>query len=395
MSRSSYIEDVFSEFYEKCTNNWAMSSHDGRVLNDFYGKIISGEELTQNQAKYLLRLMSTYKNLAKSNGLDIATFLENPVWKRPFRFVDTTRRVSVELNENGLPIVCMKFPYSLKDKFDREVEKENSRNSFWDHDNKLRKLDLYRYNLIHLDEFVKSNNFEIDESFSSVISEAEEIWNQQETITPYSVIENGSVLLKNANDDSINYFSERKTKNIKQDLFLAKSMGFPARLAHSPEDICETISSKIENNFWIKELIEFFNLYKTLDGITVIILDRNTEDVIGWLEKFVNNADYAGIPRSIIKVCFRESENKNSKLNTWIKDNYVGGTVKDGKILIFQHKPPKWIFKEDHDIKIIATNSFTPAIDPITVSWLFSHHCVCYLGDIVPTMTKDKIIVKL
>jgi hypothetical protein len=171
-------------------------------------------------------------------------------------------------------------------------------------------------------------------------------------------------------------------------------MGLTVRI-NKPITLVEKISSVEETNFWIKDYDKFFDLYKTVNGVVCIIVDRNTQNTISWLDQFVRRSDAAGISRTDIKVCFRDPDSKKSNLNQWIKDNCVGGAVSDGKLLIFQHKPAKWLFKENVDVKIIATNSFTPITEPLTAAWISSHYCVCYLGDIRPTKFKDKKVVEL
>ncbi len=77
------------------------------------------------------------------------------------------------------------------------------------------------------------------------------------------------------------------------------------------------------------------------------------------------------------------------------KDNNLGGKVQEGKILIFFHKPPKWLFKDGIDVKIVVTNSYTPIHEPTSSVWLDTHPCVCYLGEIKPTLTRKQKIVSL
>ena len=395
MIQSSYVEDVFLDFYDRAVDLWQMAPQDYRILTDFYNKLSQGQELTQNQGNYLLRLLGKYQLLALSQGLDLSACLGNPVWKTSFRVLDYTKSIFVEKDEDGLLWVCLKFPYAFKDVFDREVDKLLSAQSKWDFDKRLRKIDLYQCNLIHLQEFVKKNGFEIDESFIDVVAQTEEIWDQQDSIIPHAIADGVSINLKNADADTVSYWNDHRTDSYQKNLFLAKQMGYVVKFSSTSQTLIEEISASAATDFWIKDLSTFFELYQTLGGVFCILVDRNTQDVVDWLQDFVNHSDFAGIPRNEIKVCFRESDSKNSKLNKWIKDNYVGGTVKDGKILIFQHKPPKWLFKDDIDVKIIATNSFTPIAEPLTSAWISGHHCVCYLGDIKPTKIKDKKIVEL
>ena len=180
-----------------------------------------------------------------------------------------------------------------------------------------------------------------------------------------------------------------------KDMFLSKSMGFPLLLDQPTNDLVEKICSSSEKTFWINELSKFFEIQKQIDDTSVIVLDRNTKNMLNWLTNFVELSNKFNIPRSDIKVCFRDSDTTSSELNQWIKKEGLGGKVKDGKIFIFLHKPAKWLFKEKIDVKITLTNSFIPVNEPTTAKWFKAHYCNIILSEIKPTESKDKRIVEL
>jgi hypothetical protein len=94
-------------------------------------------------------------------------------------------------------------------------------------------------------------------------------------------------------------------------------------------------------------------------------------------------------------VCFRESKNSDTGINGWIKHHNVGGRVEDGKILIFEYKPAKWLFKQSEDVKMLVTNNLYPPTNQVTKDWFESHPCVIYLGDIKPSEQRGQQIVEL
>ena len=96
-----------------------------------------------------------------------------------------------------------------------------------------------------------------------------------------------------------------------------------------------------------------------------------------------------------IKVCFRDSSQSTSQLNAWIKENELGGKVQEGKIFIFNHKPAKWLFKNDISVKIIVTNNLYPDTVISVREWIKSHPCVFYVGNIKPSLQKEINIVDL
>lgn len=399
MSAPIYIEEIFENFYKLAmAQRIVLSRQDYTATHSLYEYCTTDQKfLTVNQANYLLKILSRYQKESIDLDLDYRDQLKNPQWKKHFRTLDLTKRVFVETDSEKKVWICLKFPYSLKETFDSEIrnQKSNSENNKWDHERKLRLIEAYKHNVMHVNEFVNHHSFDIDTSFLDLVSQVEEIWQQQDDIMPKSVIIDQTVSLLNANLDAENYFRENKTGKKDHDVFLAKSMGYTLKLDHAPQTISESISSKNTNQFWIKETSRFFELYKSANGVACIIIDRNTKDVLSWLEKFVDEAEKADCKKDI-KVCFRDPNDGTSKLNSWIKENNLGGKVEEGKIFVFLQKPHKWLFKNKIDVKIIGTNCYVPPLgDTLTASWLFNHPCFCYLGDIKPTVIRNFKIVSV
>jgi len=156
----------------------------------------------------------------------------------------------------------------------------------------------------------------------------------------------------------------------------------------------EKIAASNSTIFWIKNNIEFLNLYNSITGRVCIILDR-TSNTLDWLTQFINDADAAGVDRNEIKVCFRDSKEQNTGINEWIKTTGVGGKVESGRLLIFESKPAKWLFKEQNYVTMLVTNNLYPTTNQTTRDWLESHPLVIYLGDIKPSLQRGQTIVEL
>lgn len=398
MSTPSHVEDIFLEFFDLVIQGKiSMMNQDFNASQSFSKQITLGNQLTANQANFLLKILKKYQADSKICGLDYYDYLFQPVWRTSFRKLDLSKKIWVENSaERGLEIL-IKFPFSLKDTFDREISASKDTFSLgkWDNERRLRILELHECNIIQLNEFVTAHSFEIDESFRFLVSQVEEIWAEQEDLLPRCEIVDGRVEIFNCTDDARLFFDNNHQGDVYKDLFLAKSMGYILKNSSDLSTKLEKICSVDQNFFWLKSNYDFFETFSKVDGVSVIILDRNTKDVMSWLKRFVNDADNFGISRDEIKVCFRESNDSQSLLNTWIKENHLGGKVDQGKILIFSHKPAKWLFKNNIDVKIIAVNSFTPVNEPLCQSWLDSHPCVFYIGDIKPTAPRMKKIVDL
>jgi hypothetical protein len=395
MLTSIFAEDLIEKFYEFVYDkNLPIQSQDHAPLESFYLKIINREQLTNNQANFAIKLLEKYRSLATAAGFHYSADLVTIQWKQPFRVLDLSKKIYAEKDDAGKAWVCLKFPYQLKKQFDDEIEHsvDHHKKSFWDPELKVRRLSLYDYNLIHLYEFAVRHSFEIDESFMLAVGEVEEIWQNSDKIAPYSTTAQYGVSIHNAQEDAIQYWDNKAIGMYEDNLLLAKSMGYIFN--QNPKNMVEKIAASTENSFWIKHNQDLFSIYKNITGKICVVLDR-TGNTLHWLQRFVADADQAGIDRDEIKVCFRENKENNSGVNEWIKAAGVGGKVETGRILIFEYKPAKWLFKQVDDVKMLVTNNLYPPTNQLAKDWFTAHPCVIYLGDIKPSEQRGQKIVEL
>lgn len=393
MPSSKFIEDIYIEFFEKVMMT-QVTGYDQRPAFNFYSILDNDKPITQAQSEYIIRLLTKYQPLAIKANIDYSAELSNPRWKQPFRIIDQSKQVHVEKDKDGIPWICLKFPFQLKKEFDEEIASQPvpPTSSHWDPDRKLRFLSLYDFNVVQIYEFVKKHNFIIDDSFLAALAEVEEIWQQEANIVPVFSIVDGNVVINNVDEEIIEWWNSNSTGNLDNDLLLAKSMKF--KFLGTSTTISEKIAEAEGSQFWIENVAEFLNLCNNLQGKVVIILDR-ASDSQEWVRKFIEDVEHSNFPKSEIRVCFRAAKDQDQKFNDWIKSNNLGGTVDQGKIFIFDHKPAKWLFKQEQDVKLLVTNNLYPHTHTLTREWINSHPCVIYLGDIKPTLIKDQNIVKL
>ena len=386
MSQPIYIEDIFLAFYESILlNNISIQYQDRSAASSFYTTIDKGNALTRNQANYVLRILEKYKNTMLPLGLDYREDLKNPKWKQPFRIIDLSKKIFVEKTEEGEIYICLKFPYHLLQEFDNEIFYADSDpiQSVWDESRKLRKIKFYDANIIHIYEFCKHRGFEIDESFLNALSEVEEIWQNQEKILPGSVYDSKGVSLINASNETKEWFDENKTENIINDLLLAKTMGYP--YIKNPKTPLEIIAASQKNHFyWNKDHNGLFEIIDQLDyHIAVLVTNDNPE--YSWIKNFINGMIDYGIDPESIKMCYRKNKHDDFGFNEWIRENNLGGRVQEGKIFIFNNKPPKWLFNNEISVKLIITDALYPPMNRLTNHWLNGHPLVIYAGEARPS----------
>jgi len=394
MLLSEFAEDLFVDFYKLVAQQKiSVQGQDWMPICSFYEKIQGDQELTKNQANFLIKLLEKYKNLSAAAGYDYRNTLSSLKWKKNFRILDLSKKIYVELKGNNLEI-CLKFPYQLKKQFEDEIgiDQNNHKVNYWDVDSKVRRLRLYDFNLISLYEFARKHEFDIDDSFMNVLADVEEIWQNPEEILPYSTLEENCVELHNASSEIKEWWFSRKKWIVEHDLLLAKSMGY--LFQGKPTNLVQKVAGSASNSFWIKTNEDFFALIKNLSGKIAIVLDRTSKTLL-WLQTFIADAEKFNVSRDEIKVCFRDGKGVTTGLNDWVKSAGVGGKVEDGRILIFESKPGKWLFRPENEVIMLVTNNIYPPTNLLARDWFNCHPCVIFLGDTKPTENKGQKIVEL
>lgn len=394
MLESIYVEDVFKEFYLKTIfSSVSIPFGDQQAIENFNELCNLSRPLTEKQSRYMLALLKKYHSQVCDAGFDYKDALAEPTFKHPFRIIDERRRAYVETTDDGI-MLCLKFPFSFKDRFEQEFEKNNNTpiKSFWDSDKQARTVDIYSVNLMWIQSFLEENAFEFDDGFLEAVAATETAWDNQDDIIPYCCVDSDQVVLKNATADTAQWYASSRSGIKERDLLLAKSAGYLLRDS-AASDLFAVISSSTSNNFWIKDLVKFFHIFNTLDTKCCIIMDR-TEDRQAWLEKFVESAHESNISRSDVKVCFRE-KTAEDPFNVWVKEAGLGGKTEEGKIFIFEHRPAKWIFRKPKEVGMLATTSINPPTNLITRNWMDSHPLSFFLTNIRPTQKGHREIVEL
>lgn len=398
MTSPVFIEDIYLDFYNLASSDWTFDfGTDYSAAMNFYNLLSQGSPITENQSKYILKILLKNRLFAIKMGMDYSDGLQDPKWKKPFRILDQSKKIWIEKDNEGTILVAIKMPYSLKESLEKLMSKtENGYyGNTWDRERAVRLVPLYKTNLIAIHEFAEAHKFEIDNSFLEVLGYIEEVWNRPELVVPHSKLIDNTVKLFNAPEDTLEWWKNNNSGQIEQDIFLAKSIGYRFFSEKITSSLVEKIANSEHRQFWIKTNERFFNLYKTVGGPVALIVSKADSASNNFVKQFVIDAEKAGVNTQDIRVCYRMSKEEDRGFNQWIKNNNLGGKVEDGKIFIFQSKPPKWLFSEENPVKIIVTNSCHPLPSSIAQSWMNTHPCVCFVGDLKVASQKENVIVDL
>lgn len=385
-----YIDDLFKKFHQHLPI-YLTDSKDRAVLNSLLSSMESDLFLTKSQAGLTVKLLRKYTHVLDGLGVDYNKIIDDNKWSKAFRILDFSKKVWVEYIDKNY-VFCIQFPFDYVAIFKEFLKTQNIKSSLYDRSKGYNVVGIYDINCIALLDFCNRYMFEIDDTFLDVVSYTEEVWNNEDSIVPYSYIDYGEVKLCNSTTDAIEYFDDNKKNNIEFDILLSAGMGYPLRIPTKNKSLVEKIASSTSNFFHCENIDDFFTVFKIVNDTTAIILDRHTDELT-WLKEFVSSANQCGVERKNIKVCFRDSG--TTALNTYIKQNHLGGKIDSGKIFIFRHKPAKWLCSKEISVKIVATNNLFSLSPHSAQLWLETHPFVFYLNPMSISVSKDKNIVEL
>lgn len=399
MATIRHVEDVFLEFAHAVDMRQISVQHqDIPAISSFQNVVLNNKALTKAQSSFLLKILTKYKIGAKMAGIDFNDSIINPIWRYPFRVIDHSRHISVGHDSKENLVIWIKFPYAVKEQFEKEFP---NMKSTWDSENLVRVIAVKDANVIALREFCENMDFNLDQTFIDLCDSVEEIWNQEENFLPYSVVKSNRVLLINATADAEDYFENHKTENLEENMFLAKSMNFCLKMEEKNLTLIQKIATAQDNYFYTNDLANIFEILKSMPTAKIAVLVDRTSETLDFVKKFVKFAENVNFSKNDIRVCFRlnAEEDKNLNFNQWIKDNEINGPVSSGRIYIFRHKPAKWLFTSEENVKIIVTNSLFTNTNISVSHWMDSHPCVIFVGEQKPAMrafsNKEKKIVNL
>jgi hypothetical protein len=391
-----YVEDVFLTFYKLIKHKLVIvDTADISAILSIAETLENGSQITKKQSFYILRLLQTYQTLSEEYIPNINSVLETPVWRSPFREIDTSRRLSLFIDDQRVAYILAKFPFAFKDTFVKEFVQEQKIKTSWDPELKVQRIKLLDVNIISFVDIANRYKFEIDHNIIAMAEQVEEIWDNEDSYIPHCVVEKDQVFLKNASTETQTYFNDNKKQNLPHDLMLAKSMGYC--LKGNCSSTIEKIASSPENKFWVRTNQEVINLLaETNQYPALIILDR-ASDSLEWTKQFVKDYTNCNLPSNDVKVCYRlpNTDTKGKLFNDWIKENSLGKDLVGGKIFICLHKPPKWAMRNDFKAKAVITNGIYPSMNAQTNALIEAQSLVVHVCEIRPSEKRNNKIVEL
>jgi len=98
MDKPTYIEDIFLEFHNRLVSVTTVSQQDILASASFYNLISAGNNVTESQSRFMLKLLEKYKTYVSSLEFNYKENLVKPEWRQPFRILDDTKKIYIEID---------------------------------------------------------------------------------------------------------------------------------------------------------------------------------------------------------------------------------------------------------------------------------------------------------
>ena len=343
-----YIEDYLKEF---ALGRIRTSQFDNQISSSLGFQILTtNKALTEKQGKLALRLLDKYKNQFLSIGfLDVVSDIRNPIFKKPFRSVDTTKSVHIEGDQ-----IFIRFPFdqALVTAMREITNASLFCRPVFDGDIKAWKMLLNEEALAFVENNLLPKGFSVSDDVLEFIDQIRTVRDNMEQYIPMLVKSDVAYKLQNClakeqyNDLTSALIGAAKhgiyvhDDDVHQELLSAMEQESLLKLFTIP-NLQKVL---INNEEYSKE--QLLSLVKKFDTKVAIFFDDDVaaQTLTDWCNSLVN----VGVDNSEIAVYFRKP-GANKDFNQAVKDLQLNKEAEDARVkwVFLSSKYPKSLFKND------------------------------------------------
>lgn len=349
----------------------SIQTFDYRLVQSFTNQIWRGEGLTEKQASLSLKIIKKYyKILTADTGVNILEFVDNPVYKNPFRQPRNIKRISISNHKDErFAAKCIKVEFPYNDEYINHIRQGKPKlgTAFWNKEERAWFFDLCEANIKFLSEWITKENFQCDEEFSHYLKQQEKIINDMDQYITVLTIDNGIPAYKNPN----NFLPTLKSQEILPAIFEARQNGVNIW--------CETIGKFLENHpnqilsqFLLNDIAEPYHIDSTKNSITVLteivrylrpcvfVIPGGSElEKLTEAYKFLKSME---ISQEKMSVMFRLPSEKGKIFNDYVKSEKLNNPVDENTEVVFvSGKIPKPLIKSSIYFNSIINMGFDNA----------------------------------
>ena len=338
-----------------------LNPRDRSILYSMASQLKRSLPFTNKQADLVIKIFNDNRALYESIP-NFNFLLDFPNYKYPFRVIDVSRKIYyVEQDQT----IRVKFPFDQQ--INKSLEKVNARR----HYDSVGRFHYYKISetlILNLVGVLKQHDFEIDPKIMSWYREIEQIAAQPDIYVPSATVENGTVILRNANNNIASYFDTRRKNEIVADAFLAKFMGLRISNALIDEILNQNInnltktilSDKTHSRFAITnkgpyDKFSVSDFAKETNAYPLMIFLNDNNDLPIVFKQWIIALNKSGIDNKNISVLFRSD--RHGEFNNTVKNDMLNNLVdEDTKVVFVKNKVPKILYKLDFKPRLIISS---------------------------------------
>lgn len=360
------IEDLILHIYDRMNgyDRKALPARDRSILFSMGAQLKKPLALTERQAVLAIKILAENRNLYDKIE-NFNQLLEAPLYKYPFRSIDTSRKifvlekVKIQNTTLGYPAIAIRFPFDHN--LNKLLDKIPGRKNYCI-EHRAHCYKLNEENIRNIMTLFKEKDFIVDSEILEWYDEINKITRTPTEYVPSVIVESFQVKLVNCNKQIEEYFDKHKTGQIIEDLFLAKTMNlfFPSKLLEELVDITGYEMSKklLSQGSYSVSITDYSKadittMTSNLNAFPVLMLiDEKEMELKNWVTAF----NTAGVENSNMSVLFRAD--KSVTFNEYIKNAKLNNLIDDKtKVVFVKQKIPKILYKINFTPKLVISSS--------------------------------------
>ncbi len=339
-----------------------VSSRDFKVLKSLHLNLTKGIFFTINQSDLLKKILMENKEKIASHYEDFENILKLSLWSKPFRIVETVRKIYLSDNTEKEIKIIIEFSFSSNlRKIMQEISK-NLTNLEPVTNGKFYIVDLDEKNIVTLVESFKNHKFSIDEKIIEYYNTIK-YWKKEEIFGQFDI---ESILNQN--------FQKAISDDLGIETPLTQAIINDRRIRYQyfckpiiePKNLAETLAMREKSYVWLDKnkhsLDEIIVALKELRRLPILVVfdSQNEKQCFEDLKNLSENLEKNDIFTDV-GIYFRfDNTEDGSTFNKYVAEKkYNSRVTKDTKIVGIQNgKIPKFLMKSDwKPMSVISLNN--------------------------------------
>jgi hypothetical protein len=329
----------------------SVNAFDYKIVQSFADQIATGQALTEKQGNLSVKILKRYKKVLESHySTPIGNFLDNPIYKYPFRVVKDIKKMTiVERDEYHGKLIKVEFPYN-QTYIDKIRENRNPLAlAVWDKNERCWFFSLCEKNLKFLMDFAEAEQFETSEEFQIYVKQINNVLENMEQHVPMLILDDGRPKLKNIE-------LSLKTLDILESIFEARKYGILTWdenisnfIKNYPNKIIRDFLNSNNLNFFIdsekNDIFDLEMIIKYLSPCLFIIPGGRELEKTQLVHNFLNKI---GIENESMSVMFRLPTETGKDFNNFVKNYGLNSPISEKTQIVFiSVKVPKPLIKSN------------------------------------------------